>query len=193
MKKFARRRGVISTSLSGYEVQLLTSLVGQLVELVSDGEPEQYAAEPEDADADAFERLTRDLQADPDEPEVSEDPVLRRLFPNAYPHDAAASSDFRRFTERDLRGKKVDDATVVLRGLAATEEGSRELRVDPAEAEAWLRTLTGVRLAVATRLGITDAESAEDLGELPEEDPRSFMVSVYDWLGFAQETLISSL
>ena len=25
------------------------------------------------------------------------------------------------------------------------------------------------------------------------DDPRSFMVSVYDWLGFAQETLITAL
>ncbi|WP_375387320.1 MULTISPECIES: DUF2017 domain-containing protein [Actinomycetes] len=191
MRKFSRRRGVISTSLSGYEVELLTSLVNQLVELVSDGEPEQYA--PAEGEADSFERLVRDLQADPDEPEVSDDPVLRRLFPNAYPHDAAASSDFRRFTERDLRGKKVEDAVVVLRALGETEAGAKDLRVDPAQADAWLRTLTSVRLAVATRLGITDAESADDLAQLPEEDPRSFMVSVYDWLGFAQETLISSL
>ena len=191
MRKFNRRRGVISSRLSSYEVDLLTSLVGQLVELVSEGEPEQYAA-PAHGD-DPFERLVRDLQADPDEPEVSEDPVVRRLFPNAYPHDAAASSDFRRFTERDLRSKKVADAQVVLTALAQTEQGTHDLRIDPAEGEAWLRTLTGVRLAVATRLGITDAETAEELSDLPDEDPRSFMVSVYDWLGFAQETLIAAL
>ena len=47
-----------------------------------------------------------------------------------------------------------------------------------------------MRIAVATRLGITDAESAEELADLPDDDPRVFMVSVYDWLGFAQETLI---
>jgi hypothetical protein len=191
VRKFSRRRGVISTQLSAYEVELLASLVSQLVELVSDGEPEQFR-EPGEG-ADPFERLVRDLRADPDEPEVSEDPVLRRLFPNAYPHDADAASDFRRFTERDLRGKKVADAEVVLQGLQETGRGARELRIDPADGEAWLRTLTGVRLAVATRLGITDAESAEELLELPDEDPRSFMVSVYDWLGFAQETLISAL
>ncbi len=191
MKKFSRRRGSISTSLSGYEVQLLTSLVEQLVELVSDGEPESFGAR--EATNDPFERLVRDLQAEPDAPEVSEDPVLRRLFPNAYPHDEAAAADFRRFTERDLRGKKVDDARVVLRDLAQTADGRTDLRIDPADAQAWLRTLTSVRLAVATRLGITDAESAEELGELPDDDPRSYMMSVYDWLGFAQETLIAAL
>ena len=191
VKKFTRRRGVVSTSLSGYEVELLTSLVSQLVELVSDGEPEHFASSG--ASSDPFERLVRDLQAEPDAPEMSDDPVLRRLFPNAYPHDETASSDFRRFTERDLRGKKVDDARVVLRDLDATAGGSHDLRIDPPDAEAWLRTLTSVRIAVATRLGITDAESAEELGELPEDDPRSYMMSVYDWLGFAQETLVATL
>jgi hypothetical protein len=191
MKKFVRRRGVLTTALSPYEVELLGSLVRQVVDLVSDGEPEGFATP--DPTADAFEALTADLQGDPDEPEVSDDPVLRRLFPNAYPHDADASSDFRRFTERGLRTTKVVDARVVLDDLAATDEGSTDLRVRPDHVEAWLRTLTSVRLAVATRLGVTDAESADQLAQLDESDPRSYMVSVYDWLGFAQETMVGAL
>ncbi len=191
MKKFARRRGVLTTALSPYEVELLTSLVRQVVELVSDGEPEGFATP--DPSADPFEALTAGLQVDPDEPEVPDDPVLRRLFPNAYPHDADASSDFRRFTELGLRTTKVTDAHVVLDDLAATEEGRVDLRVRPDHVEAWLRSLTSVRLAVATRLGVTDAESAEQLADLDESDPRSYMVSVYDWLGFAQETMVGAL
>jgi hypothetical protein len=191
MKKFSRRRGVLTTALSPYEVELLTSLVRQVVELVSDGEPEGFATP--DPTADAFETLTAGLEADPDEPEVPEDPVLRRLFPNAYPHDADASSDFRRFTERGLRTTKVTDANVVLEDLAATAGGSADLRVRPDHVEAWLRTLTSVRLAVATRLGVTDSESADLLSQLDDSDPRSYMVSVYDWLGFAQETMVGAL
>jgi hypothetical protein len=191
VKKFVRRRGVLTTSLSAYEVELLTSLVRQVVELVSDGEPEGFATP--DPTADAFEALTAGLQADPDQPEVSDDPVLRRLFPNAYPHDADASSDFRRFTERGLRTTKVTDAQIVLDDLATTDAGHVDLRVQPDHVEAWLRTLTSVRLAVATRLGVTDAESADQLASLHESDPRSYMVSVYDWLGFAQETMVGAL
>ncbi|MGI3779363.1 MAG: DUF2017 domain-containing protein [Janthinobacterium lividum] len=191
MKKFVRRRGVLTTALSPYEVELLTSLVRQVVELVSDGEPEGFATP--DPSADPFEALTAGLQVDPDEPEVSDDPVLRRMFPNAYPHDADASSDFRRFTERGLRTTKVTDAQVVLDDLAATQEGGADLRVRPDHVEPWLRTFTTVRLAVATRLGVTDAESAEQLADLDESDPRSYMVSVYDWLGFAQETMVGAL
>ena len=191
MKKFVRRRGVLTTALSPYEVELLASLVRQVVELVSDGEPDGFA-EP-DPSSDPFDALAADLQVDPDAPEVPDDPVLRRLFPNAYPHDADASSDFRRYTERGLRTTKVTDAQVVLSDLAATQEGRIDLRVQPDHVEAWLRTLTSVRLAVATRLGVTDAESAERLGQLEESDPRSYMVSVYDWLGFAQETMVGAL
>jgi hypothetical protein len=191
VKRFVRRRGMVTTRLSSYEVELLDSLVRQLVELVSDGEPEDFSAAP--ATDDPFEQLTRDLQADPDEPEISDDPVLRRLFPNAYPHDAEASSDFRRFTERELKTTKVNEAQVVLDRLHSTEAGQRDLRIPPDEVDAWLRTLTSVRLAVATRLGITDAESADALAQLPDEDPRTFMVSVYDWLGFAQDTLLSAI
>jgi hypothetical protein len=191
MRKFARKRGMITTQLTSYEVELLSSLVKQLVELVSDGEPAGFPTGP--APADAFEALVADLEVDPDEPEVSEDPVLKRLFPDAYPQDTTASSDFRRFTERDLKAKKVADAQVVLDRLAATELGAHDLRIPREEVEAWLRTLTSVRLAVATRLGISDAEAADELSALPEDDPRSFLVSVYDWLGFAEETMINAL
>ena len=46
---------------------------------------------------------------------------------------------------------------------------------------------------MAVRLGISDADSADELADLPEDDPRAFMASIYDWLGFAEETLISAL
>ena len=42
MKKFHRRRGMITTQLSAYEVELLSSLIMQLIELISDGEPEGF-------------------------------------------------------------------------------------------------------------------------------------------------------
>jgi Domain of unknown function (DUF2017) len=190
MRKFTRRRGMITTQLSPYEVELLTSLVKQLVELVSDGEPAGFPASSEPADP--FDALVAELEVEPDEP-VSEDPVLKRLFPDAYPHDTTASSEFRRFTERDLRAGKVTEAQVVLDRLATTELGTRDLRIPRDEVEAWLKTLTSVRLAVATRLGISDARAADELSALPEDDPRSFMASVYDWLGFAQETMINAL
>jgi hypothetical protein len=191
MKKFHRRRGMIVTQLSAYEVELLASLIMQLIELLSDGEPEGFA--DESSAADPFEKIVQDLEGEPDEPGPLEDPVLKRLFPDAYPNDPAASADFRRFTERDLKAMKVAEARVVLNRLATTELGARDLKIPSDEVEIWLRTLTNVRLAVATRLGIKDAADADELASLPDDDPRSYMVSVYDWLGFAQETLVAVL
>ena len=182
---------MITTQLSAYEVELLTSLVRQLVELVSDGEPAGFADAP--TSSDPFDALVADLQVDRDEPEALDDPVLKRLFPTAYPDDPAAASDFRRFTERELRAQKVAEAQVVLDRLDATGHGAQDLRIPREEVNAWLRTLTSVRLAVATRLGISDAETADELSDLPDDDPRIFMVSVYDWLGFAQETMVNAL
>jgi hypothetical protein len=190
VKKFSRRRGVITTHFSSYEVELLSSLIAQLIELVSEGEPEAYVSP---TPPDAFDELVRELDEEQDAAEEPQDPVLRRLFPTAYPQDPAAAADFRRFTERELRSKKITDALLVLQRLAETDQGTHPLRIPAAETEAWLRTLTSVRLTVATRLGITDAAAADALADLPEEDPRTFMVSVYDWLGFAEETLISAM
>ena len=186
---------MIVTNLSADEVELLTSLVGQLVEMVSDGQPEQFGrAEPAGSgEPDPFVQWARELEQPAETPEVPEDPALQRLFPTAYPSDADAAADFRRFTERDLRATKVAEATTVLRRLAETEQGRHQLRIPPTESDAWLRTLTSVRLAVATRLGITDSDAAEDLASVRADDPRAFMASVYEWLGFAQETMIMAL
>lgn len=191
MKRFRRRGRQIGTRLSAYEVSLLTSLTAQLIDLVAEDDP--GLSEPVAAEADPFEAWARELAETPAEVLPPEDPVLRRLFPDAYADDPAASADFRRFTSRELRSKKVVDAQAVLAGLARTEGGAHDLQIAADEIDAWLRTLTSLRLAVATRLGITDAAAAEELSRLDEDDPRAYMASVYDWLGFAEETLISAL
>lgn len=184
MKKFKRRGTVVSSHLSEYEVSLLTNLVDQLIGMVAEDQPTS------DPDADPFDELARDLEHKADPPE---DPVLRRLFPDAYPGDVEASADFRRFTQRELSDKKVTEALAVRAGLEQTQGGAYEVRIPVDEADVWLRTLTSLRLAVAVRLGIDDAESADELSDLPDDDPRAFMASIYDWLGFAEETLISAL
>ncbi len=198
MKKFSRRRGVLTTGLSAYEVELLTSLVRQVVELVSDGEPEGFATV--DAAADPFEALAADLSVDPDDPEVPEDPVLRRLFPNAYPHDAAASSDFRRFTEQELRSGKAHNAGVVIESLEAAGLPSEleelveqvDVELDQPAAMAWLKALTDMRLAIATRLGVEE-DDEEHWESLPDDDPGKHVHDIYDWLGFIQETLVRAV
>lgn len=192
MRRFKKRGGVITTDFNADEVQLLESLLRQLIEMVDADRGDDRPDEPEVDPDDPFAAWAAEMADDrPVEPPT--DPVLRRLLPDAYPNDPKASAEFRRYTDRDLRQKKIRDAEVVLKHLAATDYGSEHLRIPVEEADAWLRSLTSVRLAVAGRLGITDSAAADELADLPEDDPRFFMASVYDWLGFAQETLVSAL
>ncbi len=181
---FRRRRdGTLTATLHPGEIDLLASLVGQLLELLADGEPQ--ATGP----TDPLERVL-DL-ASPDPPS---DPVLRRLFPDAYAEESSAA-DFRRYTERGLRDVKRRNALVVLGALERAEPARREsderrtVRVDHADAEAWMRSLTDLRLALGTRLGLEQ----DDDPQWDEGDPRRYVLSVYEWLGWLQDTLVHAV
>ena len=66
------------------------------------------------------------------------------------------------------------------------------VRLTEADAQAWLRALNDVRLALGVRLGVTD-----DFDELPGQidpgDPRATYVWVYHWLAYLQESLVDAL
>lgn len=133
-------------------------------------------------------------ELDPHRPEVDRptDPVLLRLFPDAYPNDPKASAEFRRYTEPDQRQRKIDEALVVLSCLEASERGNKPVRVSPDQVEPWLRTLAALRLVLAERIGISnDTPNGDPDAAMPEA--RDFMHEVYDWLGFAQESLLMAL
>ncbi|HEX6968238.1 MAG TPA: DUF2017 domain-containing protein [Micromonosporaceae bacterium] len=122
------------------------------------------------------------------------DPAIGRLFPDIYPDRPAESAEFRRYTERELKTGKIDQAGAVLAALPA--DGGGEVRLDDEAAQAWLRALNDARLALAVRLEIT---TATDLSrELVEaaRDPqsaRAFQLSVYAYLGHLQESLLDAL
>ncbi len=182
----------MTASFHTAEVELLRSLVGQLLELVHD-EPE--AKESDDGWAAALGL------ADEDTPARPTDPVLLRLFPDGYNGDDESASDFRRFTERGLREAKAGTAATVLTSLATSEGMNPEERrprdktrveLNAEEADAWLRTLTDLRLALGTRLGISD-DDEDEWANLSDDDPRRHIHDVYDWLGWLQETLVRTL
>jgi hypothetical protein len=118
-----------------------------------------------------------------------EDPVLARLLPDAYGDDPEAAGEFRRYTEPGLRSGKVAAAQTVLATLPA---GGGRVRLSAGDAEAWLRSLNDVRLALGVVLGITEDYESE-FGALDPEDPRQAYLHVYDFLTFLQETLVRAL
>ncbi|GAB3701192.1 DUF2017 family protein [Mariniluteicoccus flavus] len=172
------------------DIALFRSLVEQLVELVSDGTPESAAAPGSgagDPEADSFALWEADLSESPDEPEVPEDPALQRLFPNPYPHDPQAASDYRRFSAGDQKRRKLTDAETVRAALAS---GEPPVRIPVADVPAWLKTLNALRLVIASRLGIDDSEAMEDLAQIPDDDPRAMGAYLLDMLGELQAIII---
>ncbi|MEU9090115.1 DUF2017 domain-containing protein [Streptomyces sp. NPDC087901] len=182
--------GGAAVALDEVEIAILRSLAVQLLELIGPGDE---PAEGEDPLAALFAE-------GPSEP--PSDPALARLFPEAYGDDdtelRAASAEFRRFTENDLRTRKRDDALVVIRTLDALTpvgDDAAVLTLTADECRSWLGSLNDLRLTIGTRLEVSDEDGGEDgsLYRLPDSDPRKPMVMAYLWLGALQETLIETL
>jgi len=181
-REFKRTGSMIRMRLSDYEAGLLASLVEQLVELI-----EADAAEP--ASSDPFELWQAELETS--EPLDRSDPVITRLFPDAYPDDPAASAEFRRLTQTRQRNDRRDQAEVVLRALEECDGGARPVQVQLADLDAWLKTLTALRLSLASRLGIRTTDDVDDLEALGDDDPRTFVFRLYEWLAYITESLLS--
>jgi hypothetical protein len=157
VKAFTRTGNTVSAKFEPEEADALAILAGQVATLVADRS------------------------------EYANDPAVLRLLPDAYPDDEEASAEFHRFTADDLARRKVANATAVAASLVEAARASKAttVKLDPPTAQAWLRTLTDIRLTIAARLGFDDEEAG------PTEDP--LLLDVYDWLGFVQESLVSAV
>lgn len=184
------RRGVV-VSFDEVEASLLRHLVGEVRDLLADGEPLPppaggTAAVPSDAELSALTGLGTDLGTDfgdEADPLAPSDPALARLLPDAYRDDDRAAGEFRRLTESSLRRDKVSSAERLLAALPA--DGAGEVRLDPETTESWLATINDVRLALGTRLEVT-----EEMAEPDPEDPDAPAYVVYLWLTELQGVLI---
>lgn len=181
--------GGAAVALDEVEIAILRSLAVQLLELIGPG----------DEPADGEDPLAALFAEGPSEPPT--DAALARLFPEAYGDDdselRAASAEFRRYTENDLRSRKRDDALAVVRTLDAIPAGEDGgiLRLTADECRNWLGALNDLRLTIGTRLDVSDQDEGGEgsLYRLPDSDPRKPMVMAYLWLGALQETLVETL
>jgi hypothetical protein len=176
--RFKRSRRGVEAKLEAGEAQVLTQCAAELLELLGSGE---------ETSDDPLEAL---VGLPPGDVSTPDDPALARLFPAAYAEDDEAATEFRRFTESDLRAAKraaASDALVALQPLLA---GGGKLVLDRDQADAWLTWLNDIRLVLGTRLEVTEDTYEEDIDP---GDPRWQVMQVYGWLGWLQESLLSCL
>lgn len=159
------------------EREVLLNLIEQLIELLS----ERVDHGHEDPLAALVGITSHDS--------LPEDEVLRRLLPNAY-SDEVQSSEFRRYTESTLRGKKQAHAMSLRMHIKSSDDGIVDL--DHENANAWLGALNDIRLALGVRLKV-DQNSPEHLELLSPDDPMRGVYAVYRWLGWLQESLLEAL
>ncbi|MEI6867324.1 MAG: DUF2017 domain-containing protein [Actinomycetes bacterium] len=183
MSQFSRTGNNYSLALTQNEAEILINLAEQLLELLGEGDFFHHF--------DNSDPLAQ-LLSMPKEIETPEDPVLKRLLPSAY-SDPEAASDFRRYTEPQLRGAKQRTLRVIREELTLIvdkkSDGGTILNLD---SELWLKALNDLRLALGVRLEV-DANSFETFELLPDEDSQKPMYAVYYWLGWLQEQLLGLL
>jgi hypothetical protein len=194
MAGFRATSGGATARFGAPQATILRDLVGQIAELISEegpggaagpgagapGWPDDGPAGPDDLAA--MIGLT-------DNTKLPDDPVLARLLPDAYRDDPEAAGEFRRYTEQGLRSGKVAAAQTVLATLPAK---GGQVRLAPEDAQAWLRAINDVRLAIGTLLGITE-DYEDELEQASWADPRSAYLEVYHWLGYVQDSLVRAL
>jgi hypothetical protein len=140
----------------------------------------------EAAEADVLRRLAAEMRALLQN-DVADEPVLERLFPRAYEDDA----DQRAYSELvggDLLGAKLG----ALQRISDDLEGSGGATVELTEdaVEPWLTALTDMRLAIGTRLEVTE----ETMDRAPmDEEAEAPALSVLHWLGWVQQNMLEQL
>lgn len=194
----------LTITFTSQEAHVLINLTEQLLELLGEGDGQSHQVDP-------LLHLVGISNAD----SLPDDPVLRRLLPNAYT-DEKAAGEFRRYTEYGLREKKKAHALTIYEALLPQDEewsgdtpldkGFLTISFAAAESMAWLGGLNDLRLALAVRLGIgtditdktsTTTESAEPIHQkyelMVDSDPMKAVYSVYSWIGWLQQSLLEAL
>jgi hypothetical protein len=115
------------------------------------------------------------------------DPVLERIFPAAY-EDASEEQRYQAVVGDSLREAKKEALAEVSAGLG--DKGRVRVTLTEQEASTWLSVLTDMRLAIATRLDVTEEVMAADVDPSSPDAPA---LSVLHWLGWLQESMLEAL
>lgn len=174
MHRFRRRFGRTTTTVTALEASLLGDLVDQLRSLLA----ERRAAQSDDPLA----ALTGMTVASAEPPE---DTALRRLLPDFSP-DPQTAAGLRQLHEPALLAAKDEAAATVQDTLP---RGGGTIRLDDAQAAAWMTALNDLRLTIGERIGVTEEGEPEALQADPE-GPVAALWHTYQWLSAVLDSLV---
>jgi Domain of unknown function (DUF2017) len=161
--RFERRGEGVLMSLDASEVELLRAVPGELQTVLAG-------------------------------PATKDDPVYNRLFPSAYldPTEESAEREWQELVHPELLRERLAAVELVTSTLdrAVTKRGRAEVELAPEEVDAWLHVLNDARLALGTRLGITEEPEAE---EIDPSDPDAAAHAMYGWLTWLENDLVETL
>lgn len=140
----------------------------------------------EPAEVELLSMLFDELDALLDDTGETDDEVLQRLNPAAYPDDEAAEAEYNALTASGLRAER-DERTAACR---ADLSRSPDVELtDPDAGRRWIQVLNDLRLALGTRLGVTE----DDEHEIDASDPDAKQRLVYYWLTSVQDSVVRGM
>jgi Domain of unknown function (DUF2017) len=141
----------------------------------------------DEAEADLLRRLTAEMETLLVTEGGESDAVMDRLFPDAYesPEDESA---FREIVGDDLHKHKIDALTEVRKALG--RRGGATIAFSEGDPGTWLTVLTDLRLAIGSKLGVTEETMSQDLDL---DQPTNSSMLVLHWLGWMQESILQEI
>ena len=154
---------------------------------VTRGEDGGARLELEGYEADLLRQLLKEMKLLLEADIPPSDAVMKRLFPDAFEDEQRAEA------YRELIGDELHDRKVV--ALRTAQElvgasGPVDADLDDEQIDRLLALLTDIRLAIGTRLDVTEERMAADV---EPEDPDAAALSVLHWLGWLQESILAAI
>lgn len=175
----------VRAGFNAQEAQVLRGMVSSVADML--------ASRAADAPTDELTELTGLRTGHSTAPE---DASLARLLPDFHRLDHVQEADDNAGPDAAAALRSLHEPEIIDAKRAAVQvvldtcpvEGGK-VSLIPEQADAWLSAINDVRLSLGTVLDI----GPDTPEELPEDDPRSGHLGVYQWLTFVQDSLVQVL
>ncbi len=114
-----------------------------------------------------------------------DDGRLRRLFPTAYHNDATHDAEYQRLMRSELLQSK-QTAIDISRRVIASHEALTE-----GDLLQFMQTINALRLVLGTLLDVAENDEAQEI--VNDDDPNSYQIQLYAYLGWFLEWIVDAL